>query len=136
MVVRQGKRNGVSPRARPSSFRPTVSPTGTVRFDPEFGRAIPDVARDQASMSPMPAPPGGIGRAFFFDFSDTIASVVTNRPATETASCGADGMQVIAGAVEHAGSGRVKAACRHAVGYRLHTAHDKKLSAPRPEATF
>jgi hypothetical protein len=45
MVVRQRKRNRLSPKVRPASFRPTVSPAGTVRFDEEVERMIPDVAR-------------------------------------------------------------------------------------------
>src|SRR5262245_5414897 len=39
-------------------------------------------------MSPMP-PPGGMGGAFFFGISATIASVVMRRPAADAASCSA-----------------------------------------------
>src|ERR1043166_116690 len=45
---------------------------------------------DQKSISPMPAPAPGMGGAFFFGASATMASVVIRRLATEAASSNAE----------------------------------------------
>src|SRR5947199_324461 len=50
-------------------------------------------------MPPMPPPPPGIGAAGSFGNSATMASVVTNRPATEAASCSAGGVQRVLDAI-------------------------------------